>query len=72
MEGYATGEYSDRIQEKFRRIFDPEVEFVFTEEDAKDMKINSSVSDYVWLPLKFDGDQVRIEWRDEWTIEEYE
>ena len=36
------------------------------------MKINSSVSDYVWLPLKFDGDQVRIEWRDEWTIEEYE
>nr|WP_304971690.1 family 43 glycosylhydrolase [uncultured Schaedlerella sp.] len=72
MEGYETGAYSDRIQEKFRRIFDPKVEFVFTAEDAEDMKINSSVSDYVWLPLKFDGDQVRIEWRDEWTIEEYE
>lgn len=46
--------------------------FVFTAEDAEDMKINSSVSDYVWLPLKFDEDQVRIEWWDEWTIEEYE
>ncbi len=72
MEGYETGAYSDRIQEKFRRIFDPKVEFVFTAEDAADMKINSSVSDYVWLPLKFEGGQVRIEWRDEWTIEEYE
>lgn len=72
MEGFETGEYSDRIQEKFREIFDPEVEFVFTAEDAEDMKINSSVSDYVWLPLKFDGEQVRIEWREEWTIEEYE
>ncbi len=70
MEGFETGEYSDRIQEKFREIFDPEVEFVFTAEDAEDMKINSSVSDYVWLPLKFDGEQVRIEWREEWTIEE--
>lgn len=72
MEGYETGEYSDKIQEKFRRIFDPEVEFVFTDEDAKDLRINSSVSDYVWLPLKFDGTQVRIEWRDDWTTEEYD
>ena len=72
MEGFGTGEYSDRIQEKFRQIFDPEVEFVFTAEDVEDMNINSSVSDYVWLPLKFDGEQVRIEWREEWTIEEYE
>ena len=72
MEGFETGEYSDRIQEKFRQIFDPEVEFVFTAEDVEDMNINSSVSDYVWLPLKFDGEQVRIEWREEWTIEEYE
>lgn len=70
MEGYKTGEYSDKIQEKFRQIFDPEKEFEFTEEDAKDMKINSSISDYVWLPLKFDGDNVRIEWLDEWTVEE--
>jgi|GluameStandDraft_1065615.scaffolds.fasta_scaffold26790_3 hypothetical protein len=26
MEGYETGAYSDRIQEKFRRIFDPKIE----------------------------------------------
>lgn len=46
------------------------MEFEFTEEDAKDMRINSSISDYVWLPLKFDGNNVRIEWMDEWTMEE--
>jgi len=69
---FLDGSFSDRIQEKFRHIFDPNVEFVFTPEDAKDMRINSSVSDYVWLPLKFDGDKVQIEWLDEWNIEDYE
>ena len=33
---------------------------------------NTSVADYVWLPLRFDGDKVIIEWRDEWSPEEYE
>ena len=60
------------IQEKFRRIFDPAAEFVFSPEDAKDMRINSSVSEYVWLPLKFDKDKVYIEWLDAWKIEDYE
>ncbi|QBE95490.1 hypothetical protein PMF13cell1_01011 [Blautia producta] len=70
-EDYWNGKYSDRIQEKFKRIFDPEIEFVFTEEDAKDMRINSSMSDYVWLPLQFEGDKVIIEWLDEWSVEDY-
>ena len=26
---------------------------------------------YVWLPLKFDGDKVVIEWRDSWRISEF-
>lgn len=71
-EAFATGEFYQRIHEKFQRIFDPDVEFVFTKEDAEDMKINSSVSDYVWLPLRFEGDKVRIEWTDEWRVEDYE
>ena len=28
-------------------------------------------ADYVWLPIRFDGDRPYIEWRDEWTVEEF-
>ena len=28
--------------------------------------------DYVWLPILFDGDTVKIEWRDSWKLEDYE
>ncbi len=71
-EKWNTGVYSDEIQEKFRKIFDPSEEFVFSPEDAKDMRINSSCSDYVWLPLTFEGEQVKIYWQDEWKTEDYE
>ena len=33
---------------------------------------NTSISEYVWLPLRFDGEMVYIDWKDEWRIEEYE
>lgn len=72
MEGYETGEYSDKIQEKFRQIFDPDTEFIFTQEDAEDMRINSSVSDYVWLPIMFENGKVLIQWMDEWRIEDFD
>jgi hypothetical protein len=32
---------------------------------------NTSLADYVWLPLRFDGDLPIIEWRDEWRVEEF-
>lgn len=32
---------------------------------------NTSIADYVWLPLSFDGDKVEIKWYDEWRIEDY-
>lgn len=34
-------------------------------------KINTSVSDYVWLPVRFEGDKALIEWKDEWRVEDY-
>lgn len=37
-----------------------------------DMTRDTSIAQYIWLPLRFEGDRVRIDWRDEWTIEEYE
>lgn len=40
--------------------------------EMADVGRNTSVSDYVWLPLKFEGDMVYIDWLDEWRIEDYE
>lgn len=31
---------------------------------------NTSLADYVWLPITFEGERVKICWRDEWRIEE--
>lgn len=71
---FYSGEGYEEICTLFEKIFDPSETFVFEEsEDGMDnLNINSSCSDYVWLPLKFDGDTVKIEWMDEWKIEDYE
>lgn len=37
-----------------------------------DAKANTSLADYVWLPIRFEGEKPVIEWRDEWKIEDYE
>ena len=39
---------------------------------AQDDQRNTSIADYVWLPLRFDGENVIIDWLDEWRIEDYE
>lgn len=33
---------------------------------------DTSVADYVWLPISFEGETPVIHWRDEWRIEDYE
>lgn len=33
--------------------------------------VNTSCANYVWLPLRFDGDKVYINWVNEWKIEDY-
>jgi len=44
-----------------------------------DSTTNTSIADYVWLPLRFvepdaahPNGQVLIDWRDEWSLDEYE
>lgn len=32
---------------------------------------NTSIADYVWLPLRFENNRVVIEWKDEWRLEDY-
>lgn len=33
--------------------------------------VNTSISRYVWLPIRFSGDRPTIEWRDAWRIKDY-
>lgn len=33
---------------------------------------NTAIADYVWLPIRFEGDMAYIDWNDEWRIEDYE
>ncbi len=33
---------------------------------------NTSLADYVWLPIRFDGEMAYLDWHDEWRIEDYE
>lgn len=37
-----------------------------------DGRRNTSIADYVWLPIGFKDDKIYIEWKDEWRIEDYE
>ena len=46
---------------------------------AKRSRDNTSISDYVWLPLRFEepsaehpNGMVYMDWHDEWRIEDYE
>jgi hypothetical protein len=32
---------------------------------------DTSITDYVWLPVRFDGEMAYLDWKDEWRIEEY-
>ena len=34
------------------------------------MQVDTSIADYVWLPIRFDGETPRIEWRERWTPDE--
>lgn len=34
--------------------------------------LDTSRARYVWLPLRFEGDKVCIDWLDEWRVEDYE
>ncbi|MFI0822043.1 hypothetical protein ACH4TX_40780 [Streptomyces sp. NPDC021098] len=32
---------------------------------------DTSTADYVWLPLRFEGEMAYADWHDEWRIEDY-
>lgn len=69
---------ADLIERVIASHYDPERYQVTAQERQEFMgspmleAANTSIADYVWLPLTFEGDQVRICWQDEWTPEDYE
>jgi hypothetical protein len=60
----------------YESFFNLEVKKLTNEEIDKlmpaDDKINTSLADYVWLPIRFDGEMAYIDWKNEWKIEDYE
>lgn len=79
-------EYTDLNYEDYKKVYEmlfhPEedkrksLEEILRTENVeeqwfRDNEKNTALADYVWLPLKFDGDRVYIEWMDEWKIEDY-
>lgn len=54
-------------------LFDPDKEPMMSVEEMNAFSSqNTSLADYVWLPVLFDGDRPYIKWIDEWRIEDFE
>ena len=52
--------------ERFRAYFSGE------QPDAMTLpEVDTSIADYVWLPLRFTGDMPGIDWHDEWRLEAF-
>lgn len=62
--------YAAQFEKIFSGQFDP-AEMADSDWNSDEMS-NTSIADYVWLPLRFEGDRVYIDWKDEWRIEDYE
>ena len=66
----------------YEAMFNPESDIDWKElekEHPKDISGNTSIADYLWLPLRFEEPSaehplgmVYIDWLDEWRIEDYE
>lgn len=57
---------------KFHAEFDPDAPAFDEAEMGEAVVENTAIADYVWLPLRFEGERVLIDWKEEWRIEDYE
>lgn len=66
-------EYAKYYEAKFRPDFDLEEKRRIEESFRMKKPVeNTRIADYVWLPLRFEGEMPYIDWKDEWRIEDYE
>lgn len=81
-EDFYNGIRYKEVAEKFKLRFNPGNELPLEELqlDADPtglsygltLEVDTAIADYVWLPVKFDGDMPYLEWEDEWRIEDFE
>ncbi|CAN7638854.1 family 43 glycosylhydrolase [Phenylobacterium sp. LjRoot225] len=74
---FESGETSRRVQSLLTKVFSSPRQTPTRDEVAAmkliSGKINTSIARYVWLPILFDkNDRPRIEWRTEWSLDEFE
>ncbi len=63
-------EHGDRAHHAFVEHFAPGRDGDEPMEELAD--VDTSLADYVWLPIEFEGQRPVIRWRDEWSPDEYE
>ena len=66
----------DEYKNVFEKAFNPDFKGEINLDSLPKMKEghkreNTSIAEYVWLPLQFDGENVYIDWIDEWRIEDF-
>ena len=66
----------DEYKKVFEKAFNPDFKGEINLDSLPKMKEgqkreNTSIAEYVWLPLQFDGENVYIDWMDEWRIEDF-
>lgn len=71
-------ERADIIERAIASHYEPE-RYQMTQQERQEFMgspmlegANTSIADYVWLPLTFDGEKLQIYWYDEWKLEEFE
>ncbi|MEV5025614.1 family 43 glycosylhydrolase [Paenibacillus sp. LPE1-1-1.1] len=71
-DAFENGQQYQKVSEQFNAVFDPGIERVITEEDHNDLLVDTSIADYVWLPVRFDGKMAYLDWKEEWKVEDYD
>ncbi len=63
----------ESYRDMFAAWFMPEKYPDYDFEKADDMPLeNTSIANYVWLPIRFEGEMGYIDWYDEWKIEDFD
>ena len=66
----ASPELSARVHDITRRVYAGE-RSARAELDPAWTDAHTAIADYVWLPVRFDGEMPVLDWHDEWRIEDY-
>jgi hypothetical protein len=75
--GFESGRLSELVQSAFAKRFARPPQ-PFTPDEARAMSfagplaINTSQARHVWLPIRFEGERPYVDWRDEWSLDEFE